>query len=447
MKVEDLKFDKRNYRRHSEKNQDLIKKSINEVGFGRSIVIDADNEIVCGNGVVSQIAKSTPIKVVETNGSELVVVKRTDLKTDDEKRKQLAVMDNSTSDSSDFDFTLLQEDFDEETLADWGIDIEFEDDEEEKKSTEKDAKAEEYINEAVKDACIEIIEQFDKLNGFSFITRQTAKIKFIKFLYYDKPYERYNSLAFHPIQFKTSGDLYSTYDGLKKVITGEIKPERLRFVTGDNLRKLYAGSLAFSGSKMPLDFPCELARDLINEFAYEGKVLDACSGWGGRLIGFLSSHALEYQGVDASPNQVEGDRLIYETFKDVLQEEKKVDIQMSPFEKFEVKENYYDLMLTSPPYFDREKYVGGEQSHKYSNYDVWKESFYEVLIKKTYKALKKNGTMCLQVGSQKYPLLEDGKKIAKEIGFEILEVRETEMVNNFNQTEAIDGEVILICRK
>lgn len=126
MKVEDLKFDKRNYRRHSEKNQDLIKKSINEVGFGRSIVIDADNEIVCGNGVVSQIAKSTPIKVVETNGSELVVVKRTDLKTDDVKRKQLAVMDNSTSDSSDFDLTLLQEDFDNDELFEFGIEgVEF----------------------------------------------------------------------------------------------------------------------------------------------------------------------------------------------------------------------------------------------------------------------------------------------------------------------------------
>lgn len=123
MKVEDLKFDKRNYRRHSEKNQDLIKKSINEVGFGRSIVIDADNEIVCGNGVVSQIAKSTPIKVVETNGSELIVVKRTDLKTDDEKRKQLAVMDNSSSDSSDFDLTLLQEDFTNEELGNFGITI------------------------------------------------------------------------------------------------------------------------------------------------------------------------------------------------------------------------------------------------------------------------------------------------------------------------------------
>lgn len=125
MKLEDLKFDKRNYRRHSEKNQALIKKSIEEVGFGRSIVVDADNEIVCGNGVVSQVAKSTPIKVVETNGSELIVVKRTDLKTDDERRKQLAVMDNSTSDTSDFDLTLLQEDFTNEELDDWGIDFDF----------------------------------------------------------------------------------------------------------------------------------------------------------------------------------------------------------------------------------------------------------------------------------------------------------------------------------
>lgn len=136
MKVEDLKFDKRNYRRHSEKNQDLIKKSINEVGFGRSIVIDADNEIVCGNGVVSQIAKSTPIKVVETNGSELIVVKRTDLKTDDAKRKQLAVMDNSTSDSSEFDLDLLKEDFGIEDLQDFGLDITFTAEKEEKPELE-----------------------------------------------------------------------------------------------------------------------------------------------------------------------------------------------------------------------------------------------------------------------------------------------------------------------
>lgn len=127
MELKDIKFDKRNYRRHDDKNKELIKKSIEEVGYGRSIVIDADNEVVCGNGVLSQTDKKTPVKVIETDGNELIVVKRTDLKTDDLKRKQLAVMDNSASDSSDFDLALLQEDFDEETLADWGIEIDNKD--------------------------------------------------------------------------------------------------------------------------------------------------------------------------------------------------------------------------------------------------------------------------------------------------------------------------------
>ena len=126
MQIKDLKQDKRNYRTHNKKNLDLIKKSVSEVGLGRSVVIDNENEIVCGNGLVSTLDKNTPIKVIETDGSELVVVKRTDLKTDDEKRKQLAIMDNSTSDSSEFDLESLQADFDVEQLQDWGLDVEFE---------------------------------------------------------------------------------------------------------------------------------------------------------------------------------------------------------------------------------------------------------------------------------------------------------------------------------
>lgn len=123
MQVKDLKQDRRNYRKHNERNLDLIKKSINEVGLGRSIVIDSENEIVCGNGLVSQLDKNTPVKVIETDGSELVVVKRTDLNTDDEKRKKLAVMDNSTSDSSEFDLELLSVDFEVPELKDMGIDV------------------------------------------------------------------------------------------------------------------------------------------------------------------------------------------------------------------------------------------------------------------------------------------------------------------------------------
>lgn len=127
MKVEDLKFDARNYRRHNDRNKELINKSLKECGAGRSIVIDNENNIIAGNGIYSQAQLlGMPTKVIETDGSELVVVKRTDLKTDDAKRKQLAVMDNSTSDSSDFDLTLLQEDFDNDELLEFGIEgVEF----------------------------------------------------------------------------------------------------------------------------------------------------------------------------------------------------------------------------------------------------------------------------------------------------------------------------------
>jgi len=117
-----IKFDKRNYRKHADKNKQLISKSLTETGAGRSIVIDAENEIIGGNGVYEAWGDK-PVKIIESDGSELIVVKRTDLKTDDPKRKQMAVMDNSTSDSSEFDMELLQCDFETFELDGFGIDM------------------------------------------------------------------------------------------------------------------------------------------------------------------------------------------------------------------------------------------------------------------------------------------------------------------------------------
>lgn len=122
--MSEIKFDKRNYRKHNQRNKDLIKKSLEECGAGRSIVIDNNDEIIAGNGIYEQAqVLNIPVKVIETDGSELVVVKRTDLDTDDEKRKKLAVMDNSTSDTSEFDFDLLKEDFKLGELEWFGVDL------------------------------------------------------------------------------------------------------------------------------------------------------------------------------------------------------------------------------------------------------------------------------------------------------------------------------------
>lgn len=118
----EISYDTNNYRIHSAENKQLIRKSLEDCGAGRSILIDNENEIIAGNGVYEQAKKlGIPVKVVETDGKELVVVKRTDLKTDDQKRKTLAVMDNTTSDSSEFDVEKLQNDFGGIELLDFGI--------------------------------------------------------------------------------------------------------------------------------------------------------------------------------------------------------------------------------------------------------------------------------------------------------------------------------------
>lgn len=123
-----VKFDHRNYRKHDDRNKKLIRKSLEELGAGRSVVIDAEDELIAGNGVYEQAeALGLKTRVIETDGSELVVVKRTDLHTDDEKRRKLALADNATSDSSSWDVDALKADWEPEELDEWGVEGVWED--------------------------------------------------------------------------------------------------------------------------------------------------------------------------------------------------------------------------------------------------------------------------------------------------------------------------------
>ena len=117
-----IKLDSKNYRVHPDKNKMIIDKSLKELGAGRSILIDSENEIIAGNGVYEQAEKQNiKIKIVETDGTELIAVKRTDLKTNDKKRKKLALIDNHSTDTSNFDFDAINVDFGEVELEEWGI--------------------------------------------------------------------------------------------------------------------------------------------------------------------------------------------------------------------------------------------------------------------------------------------------------------------------------------
>lgn len=122
-----ITFDKKNYRKHSEQNKKRIRKSLTECGAGRSVLVDKDGCLIAGNGVFEQAEKmGIKTRVVETDGTELVVVKRTDIGTDDPKRKTLALADNATSDGVEWDDVTINADFGVETLQDWGIVVDFE---------------------------------------------------------------------------------------------------------------------------------------------------------------------------------------------------------------------------------------------------------------------------------------------------------------------------------
>ena len=117
----DLKQDGNNYRKHSDTNKARIKKSIDEAGLGRSVVVDADGVLIAGNGVQQVVDPETPVRVIETDGTELVVVKRTDLHTDDPRRKTLALADNATADDVEWDFEAIAEDWTEDEAGEWGV--------------------------------------------------------------------------------------------------------------------------------------------------------------------------------------------------------------------------------------------------------------------------------------------------------------------------------------
>ena len=122
----DLKLDSNNYRIHTDKNKRIIKKSLQDCGAGRSVLVDKDNVLIAGNGVYEQAQQlGIPVRVVETEGEELIVVKRNDLSTDDEKRKLLALADNHASDTSEFDIEAVLEDFSSEDLDLWEFDIDI----------------------------------------------------------------------------------------------------------------------------------------------------------------------------------------------------------------------------------------------------------------------------------------------------------------------------------
>ena len=183
-------------------------------------------------------------------------------------------------------------------------------------------------------------------------------------------------------------------------------------------------------------------------------VYDSSSGWGGRIIGAMSSRKkIHYVGTDPNPDNFldeEGiSRYQYvadfynnncvDNYSDKLTSFFDVKPQGNTYElfqdgselisnnpNFQKYKGKLDFSFTSPPYFNREQYSQDEtQSFKaYGEYEDWRDNFLKPTLKTIYEYLKKDRYIVWNIADIKigestyYPLEQDSIDILKDLGCE-----------------------------
>jgi len=183
-------------------------------------------------------------------------------------------------------------------------------------------------------------------------------------------------------------------------------------------------------------------------------IYDSSSGWGGRIIGAMSTRKkVHYVGTDPNPdnfiNELGISRYEYvakfyndkcvDDYSEKLTQFFEVKKQGNTFELFQdgselisnnpIFQKYkgkLDISFTSPPYFNREQYSQDEkQSFKaYGEYDDWKDNFLRPTLTTIYEYLKNDRYILWNIADIKigentyYSLEQDSINILKELGCE-----------------------------
>jgi hypothetical protein len=123
-------------------------------------------------------------------------------------------------------------------------------------------------------------------------------------------------------------------------------------------------------------------------------VLDMTAGWGGRLVGACALDIPNYIGIDNNLALKEP----YGKLCAFLQPQTKTHIDMRFCDALTVDYSAlkYDMVFTSPPYYDLEQY-GTRESTMERTKEEWDNMFYRPLFRETYRHLAKGGHYCLNI--------------------------------------------------
>ena len=162
----------------------------------------------------------------------------------------------------------------------------------------------------------------------------------------------------------------------------EINNNKLRSAIG--LRKYIASQFRPSAAKA------------IYQWTNAKSVLDFSSGWGDRLSGFMAcDHTERYVGIDPNARLFEG----YQKQIDMFGTGKEIQMVNDCAENLEYTPEQFDLVFTSPPYFDIERYTQetNQSWKKYKKLDNWLNSFLFDVLGKAVDSLKKDGKMLINI--------------------------------------------------
>lgn len=471
-KLDRIKPYSRNARLHSDTQVAQIAESMKRFGVTAPVLVDEDGVLIYGHGRLRAAhmlgLKELPVAVARGW-------------TEDEKRAY-RITDNQVALNSEWDLPTLKLELDELRLRNFEMPLlgfsEFDlakyssteigggesddgdDDEEDSRELTEEQKP--IMIEAWKKLSAEWLAIVEKQETISTNhTKGAMAVHFLRARFHGMEIPSAATLAYTPHRAIVAYKSGSLADALRKASTNEDNfVERLLFAAQSvpRLDRMLANTLPLRDHRMPGEFPIDLARSLYDEFCpVGGKVLDPCHGWGGRMTGFLLSNAGEYHGFDTDPRTSKGVQALFDDLKVYADGEKRATLENKPFEESELEPESYDFALTSPPYFDTEKY-GGENSswQRYKTFQEWMDGFYRPLIERVTIALKPGAVFALQVGSQRFPLEEKGREIAKLCDLDYIETRLTEMsekkhvgihVEGAIERDREDHEVVVILQK
>jgi len=128
IKLSSITPDDKNNNKHTAYGMDLLEKSVNKVGIIESITVSNDDKIISGNARHEVIGKNFTKEalVIETDGTQPIIIKRTDIESDTKQFYEASILANTTSKKNiDFDMEVIDSlavEYDID-VVDLGVDI------------------------------------------------------------------------------------------------------------------------------------------------------------------------------------------------------------------------------------------------------------------------------------------------------------------------------------